>query len=104
MRLSRLEEKSILTTAMRHVVRHLHQRRNKITFNSPEAADRIDLKSSNLPTEPKELRELILKVFQRRGEEFLLNQVYQDFVKSHGRIDFDSRKEWPLCHVHTYRP
>lgn len=104
MRLSRLEERNNLTTALRNVVRSLHPKGKDITFNCPAAVDRIDLKSVNLPTEPTELYNLLNKVFVRRGEELDLEEVYRDFVKSHGRVTFDQRKEWPLSHIHTFHP
>lgn len=102
MRLSRLEEKAMLNVALRHIVRHLHPKGDKITFSSPEAADRIELRTVNLPTNPSQLYKLVEHVFKRRGEEIMLEQLYVDFVKCHGRISFDPRKEWPLSHVHTY--
>ena len=102
MRLSRLEERNNLTTALRHIVRHLHPKGQSITFGSPEAVDRLELRTVNLPTDPKILFNLIQQVYKRREEEIILEQLYVDFVKSHGRITLDSRKEWPNSHVHTY--
>ena len=74
-------------------MRHLHPRGNGITFSSLEAADRLELKSVNLPTTPQNLFMLLQQVFSRREEEFKLELPYKDFVKSHGRITFDPKKE-----------
>ena len=104
MRLSRLEEKGTLIVALRLLVRHLHPRGSKITFNSPDAADRLELKTVNLPTDPLKLQSLVLQAYKRRGEDFSLEQLYADFAKIHGRITLDPKKEWPLSHVHTYHP
>ena len=104
MRLSRLEEKANLTTALRHIVRSIHPKGKSITFSSPEAVDRLELKSVNLPTNSDELWELINKAFHRRGENIDLERVYGDFVMSHGRITLDPKKEWPHSHIHTYHP
>lgn len=104
LRLSRLEERNNLTVALRHIVRSLHPKGETITFSSPGAVDRLDLRSINLPTEPGELLSLVKQVFVRRNEKLELEEVYRDFVKSHGRVAFDSKREWPHSHVHTHHP
>ncbi|KAK9701512.1 hypothetical protein QE152_g30575 [Popillia japonica] len=58
MRLSRLEEVSLLTTALRHITRTTHEKGHTIMFPSPEAVDRIQLKSHGLPTRACELLDL----------------------------------------------
>ncbi|CAH1224443.1 unnamed protein product [Diabrotica balteata] len=89
MRLSRLEEFSILVAALRHVVRRLHPRGDKITFPVPDAVDRIQLRCSNIPSDANELLFLLKQVFSRRGEVFDLEELYCDFVKTYGRITTD---------------
>lgn len=104
MRLSRLEEALILTTALRHLVRTTHSNGKKITFPVPEAVDRIQLKCANIPTDPVELRSLIDQVYKRRNEPFDIEELYAQFVMTHGRIAFDSTQQWPLCHIHIRQP
>lgn len=99
MRMSRLEESKQLITALRHLVRTLHEGGKQIAFPTPEAVDRIQLKCSNIPTCPEELLSLVLRVFARRQEPFDLDGIYKDFVKSHGRLVFDSRQQWPQCYA-----
>lgn len=104
MRLSRLEEERILTTALRHVVRNIHEHGRSITFPVLEEVDRIQLRSHNLPTEAKELKQLIDQVFRRRGEKYDIENIYRQFVMTHGRITFDSKQCWPASHIHTRHP
>lgn len=104
MRLSRLEEASILTTALRHLVRTTHENGRKITFPVPEAVDRIQLKCANIPTDPVELRSLVDKVYKRRKEPIDMEELYCQFVITHGRIAYDSTQKWPMCHIHIRQP
>lgn len=104
LQLSRLEETSILTTALRHIVRLKSEKGNTITFPTLEAVDRIQLKSSNLPTNPSQLLELVKKVFDRRGESLEVGAIYKQFVAAHGRIAFNYQEKWPHSHIHTYHP
>lgn len=68
MRLSRLEEEKNLLAALRHLVRCLHEGGRNIAFPFPEAIDRIQVRCSNIPTDPQELQRLVNLVFQRREE------------------------------------
>lgn len=104
LRLGRLEEVQMLTTALRHVTRKLHAKGERVTFPSPEAVDRIQLKSHGLPTESGELLTLLKEAFKRRDEILDLEQVYKDFVKTHGRITVDIAQTWPHSHLHTRHP
>lgn len=104
LQLARLEEPSVLTTALRHLVRVGHANGDKITFPVMEAVDRIHLKSMNLPTAHGELLTLVHEVFCRRGEVFDIEEIYKQAVKAHGRIAYDFTKPWPECSVHTYHP
>lgn len=104
MRLSRLEERNNLITALRQIVRHKHPKGKFITFSSPEAVDRMELRSINLPTDPEDLWDLVNRAYHRRGEDIELEGIYRDFVLSHGRVTLDPKKEWPHSHVHTYHP
>uniref|UniRef100_A0A6P7GZU5 Uncharacterized protein LOC114348521 n=1 Tax=Diabrotica virgifera virgifera TaxID=50390 RepID=A0A6P7GZU5_DIAVI len=104
MRLSRLEEATILVAALRHIVRKLHQRGDKITFPVPDAVDRIQLKCLNIPTNADELLPLLKQVFSRRGEVFDLEELYSDFVKTYGRIATDYTQKWPMSQIHTRHP
>lgn len=97
-RLTRLEDPAILTTALRHLTRHLHQNGSKIAFPVLEAVDRIHLRSHCLPTDSQQLRELVERVFVRREESLNLSEIYNQFVLAHGRLVFDSSKQWPQCH------
>lgn len=99
MRLSRLEDEKNLIRSLRHLVRSLHEGGRQIAFQTPEAVDRIQLRSINLPTDPEELLGLVLQVFARRQEPFDLDGVYADFVRSCGRTVFDSRQQWPQCYT-----
>nr|CAD7200348.1 unnamed protein product [Timema douglasi] len=51
LRLSRLEEQQTLHISMRHIIRSGHEKRASIAFPTPEALNRIQLRSMNLPTE-----------------------------------------------------
>lgn len=104
LRLSRLEEFANLNIAVRHVTRHLHPKGEKITFPVPEAMDRLQLRSVNLPTDPNCLKDLLEKAFIRRGEWMDMEELYRDLVMAHGRIAIDIKQKWPLSHVHTYHP
>ena len=88
MKLSRLEDPSILTVALRHITRTNHEKGINVSFPQIEAIDRITLKSNNLPTKPEDLLLLIKKVFARREEKLDLQQIYKQFVRAHGRIVF----------------
>lgn len=104
MRLSRLEEAHTLITALRHLVRTMHPKGRKITYSVPEAVDRIQLKSSNIPTDPLQLKSLVDEVFKRRDETYSLDELYEQDVMSHGRITFDPAAKWPASHIHTRHP
>lgn len=104
MRLSRLEEERNLILALRHLVRNLHEGGGCIAFPTPQAVDRIQLRCSNLPTEPRQLLELVERVFCRRGEYLNLKDIYEDFVRSHGRVVFDNRQGWPQCYALIRHP
>lgn len=99
MRMSRLEEEKHLISALRHLVRTLHEGGRQIAFPVPEAVDRIRLKCTNLPTDPDKLLGLVLQVFARREEPFDLDGVYRDFVRSHGRTVYNSKEQWPQCYA-----
>ena len=104
LQLSRMEETPTLTTALRHIIRKKHEKGKNITFPTIEAVDRIQLRSQNLPTDPDNLLQLTTKVFERRGESFDLEDIYQQFVVAHGRIALNAREKWPDSHIHTHHP
>lgn len=104
MRLTRLEEAATLTTALRHLVRHIHPRGKQIGFPVPGAVDRIQLKCCNLPTDPEELRKLIEMVFRRREEPLDIDELYRDFAITHGRIITDMTQPYPACYGYTRHP
>lgn len=104
MRLTRLEEPKLLTTALRHLIRTSHPKGGYITFPVPEAVDRIQLKCACLPTDAVQLKELTERVFQRREETLDLENLYNDFVKTHGRNTHDFTQKWPMSHIHTRHP
>ena len=104
LKLSYLEEPGTLTLALRHIVRNVHEKGTTITFTQIEAVDRIALRSRNLPTDSSELLKLVNLVFERRGETLNIMNVYDQFVRAHGRTTFDPRQKWPLCNIHTYHP
>lgn len=104
MRLSRLEEMGNMMLAARHLVRTLHEGGECVAFPIPQTIDRLQLRCVNLPTEPGQLMGLVERVYHRRGECFDLNQTYVDFVKSHGRVVFDHKKEWPECYILVRHP
>lgn len=99
MKLCRLEEERNLIIALRHLVRLTHEGGKQIAFPTPEAVDRIQLRCSNLPTEPQDLMTLLTQVFERRNEKLNLHETYRDFVRSHGRVVLDHRQQWPNCHT-----
>lgn len=98
MKLCRLEEERNLLIALRHLVRLLHEGGRQIAFPLPEAVDKIQLRCSNLPTEPQELMNLLTQVFERRNETLNLNETYRDFMRSYGRVILDPKQQWPHCH------
>lgn len=104
MKLTRLEELKNLMTALRHYIRKTHPKGSSMTFPVPEAVDRIQLKCANFPTDVEGLEELIKKVFQRREEVLDIGELYNDFVKTHGRITYDFTQKWPNSHIHTRHP
>lgn len=104
MQLSRLEETSILNTALRHIVRLTHDKGSLVAFPQLEAVDRIQLKSVNLPTETECLLVLLSKVFARRSEHLDLDKIYGQYVRMHGRTVIDPKKPWPDCLVFTRHP
>ena len=104
MKLARLEEPAILTIALRHIVRRTHQYGDAVVFPQINAVDRITLRAHNLPTDPKQLHDLVKQVYMRRKEPLNLEEVYKEFVKAHGRIIFDPNQNWPQCYVYTHNP
>lgn len=104
MKLARLEDPKTLIMALRHIVRKTHPNGNKITFPVPDAVDRLQLKCQCLPTEETELLDLLKQVYKRRDEELDINEVYRDFVMTHGRITVDFTQKWPNSHLHTRHP
>ena len=104
MQLSRLEEPATLLVALRHIIRLNHERGTTISFPQIEAIDRITLKSKNLPTDADNLLTLVNKIFTRRQEKLNLEQIYQQFVRAHGRTIFDFKQQWPACNIHTHQP
>ena len=104
MQLAKLEDPQMLLVAVRHIIRNNHEKGSTISFPQIEAVDRIHLKSNNLPTEPKEILNLVKKVFARRQEILNLDQIYEQFVRAHGRTIVDFKQPWPACNVHTHQP
>lgn len=102
--LSRLEEPSLLTAALRIVVRNMHHNGKSITFPTIEEVDRINLRASGITTDPQDLLKLIHKVFERREESLQLNSIYRQFVMAYGRIVFNPLEKFPACHVYTRQP
>lgn len=102
--MTRLEETKNLTKALRYVVRHLHNKGKTVRFPSPEAVDRLELKIAGLPTNPTELWGVIQKVFKRRDENIVLQDLYADFVTTHGRKAFDPSKTSSDCFYISYNP
>lgn len=97
MRMSRLEEEKNLIRALRHLV-------SGIAFPVQEAADRIHLRCCNISTDPGELLSLVMRVFARRQEPVDLDGVYADFVRSNGRVVFDSKQPWPQYYLVVKHP
>lgn len=102
--MTRLEETKNLTKALRYVVRHQHIQGKTVRFPSPEAVDRLELKIAGLPTNSTELWTVIQKVFQRREEDISLQDLYADFVTTHGRKAFDPAKTSSDCFYISYNP
>lgn len=100
--MSRLEESKNLTKGLRFVVRHLQKQGRTVRFPSPEAVDRLELKIAGLPTNLTELWTLIPKVFMRRDETISLQELYADFVTTHGRKAFDPAKSPSDCFYISY--
>ena len=103
-KLSRVEQPTILRTALRYLIRHRHPRGRKISFPDSEAFDRMILSSANLPAEPKTLESLVRKTYARRGQALVLQEVYEDSVRCHGRTAFDPSRPWPSCYFQTHEP
>jgi len=99
--LSRLEEPQLLSATLRIIVRNIHPNWKTITLPVIEEVDRINLRSNAITTEPKELLELVDKVFTRRNETLQLNEVYRQFVMACGRTVFIPTEKFPACYVHT---
>ena len=104
MKLAQLEEPGTLTTALRHLVRFLHKKGDSITFTQIDMVDKIILKTKNLPTDTNKLFQLVSRVFTRRGESLDVQEIYEQFVRAHGRIAFDPSQKWPLCYIHSFHP
>jgi hypothetical protein len=98
LRLSRLEEERVLVAALRLIIR-LQPRGKHIAFPVPQAVDRIQLKSYNLPTDERALLELLHRVYQRRGEILDLDTLHDDFVRAYGKIVFDTSQSYPKCYI-----
>lgn len=87
MRLSRLEEPSILIIALRLVVKSLHPRGDMITFPVPAAVYRIQMKGVNMPKDAVETKKKQLdQLFERRQEKLDIDELYKDFVMTHSTI------------------
>jgi len=102
--MSRLEEPSLLVAAFRIVVRNIHPNGKTITFPIIEEVDRINLRANGITTDPKNLLDLIDKVFERRDESFQLNSIYRQFVMAYGRIIFNPVEKFPACCIHLRQP
>lgn len=102
-RLSILEEPQMLNLALRIIIRKLLINGGNITFPTPDAID-ITLKRNGLPTDPKTLLNLTDLVLARRSESLDLHEVYNDFVRAHGRAVFNLNEPWPQCYGHIRFP
>ncbi|GJQ66400.1 hypothetical protein Trydic_g8500 [Trypoxylus dichotomus] len=58
-----------------------------------KAVDRIQLRSSGIPTDGDQLLWLLRKVFTKREEELDLDSVYGDMVRTYGRIALEMASE-----------
>ncbi|XP_049841606.1 uncharacterized protein LOC126291914 [Schistocerca gregaria] len=101
LRLSRLEEPTVLNMSLKRLVRVGHPRGEKITFPALEDADCIQLAPLNIPTDFEKLRDLVSKLYIRRGREFDINKTYKNMVKMYSRIGFDPAQVWPDSHFYT---
>lgn len=88
----------MLVAALRLIIR-LQPRGKHIAFPVPQAVDRIQLKSYNLPTDERALLELLHRVYQRRGEILDLDTLHDDFVRAYGKIVFDTSQSYPKCYI-----
>ncbi|XP_049946425.1 uncharacterized protein LOC126436318 [Schistocerca serialis cubense] len=104
LRLNRLEEPVLLTTALRQLVRTGHSNGKDITYPALEDVDCISLHAANLPSQPDDLKELVQQVFARRGRKFDLEKIYKDMVKMYGRNVVDLSKPWPASRLQVFYP
>lgn len=104
MRLSRLENVQTFQTALRLVTRLMHPKGAKVCYPIAEQTDRLMLKAQNIPTDGRELCDLLRKACSRRGESFNLETTYKDLAKAHGRVYFDWTLSGPDCMVYTHYP
>lgn len=104
LRLSRLENKDIFQTAQRHVVRLTHPKGHTICFPNTEQTDRMLLRAENLPTDPRELCNLLRKACTRRAEGLDVERIYKDLARAHGRVYFDPQQSGHKCFVFTKYP
>lgn len=104
MRLSRLENRDTFQTALRLVTRLGNSMGQTICFPTTEQTDRLILKSVNLPTNLTELTELLRKACARRGETLILENVYKDLARAHGRVYFDEKQKGHKCFVYVRHP
>lgn len=66
-------------------------------FPNVEAEDRLLLKAAGLPTDPQELWKVVQKAYERREETIQIEEVFTDFVKMYGKIEFDPSKQGSDC-------
>lgn len=104
LRLCRLEDKDNFQTAQRLVIRLTHPQGDKICYPTTEQTDRMLLRAVNLPTDARELCDLMRKACTRRSEGLNLDKIYKDLVRAHGRVLFDHTKTTPHCYVFTKCP
>lgn len=104
LRLSRLENKDIFQTAQRHVVRLTHPKGHTICFPNTEQTDRMLLRAENLPTDPRDLCDLLRKACTRRSEGLDIESIYKDLARAHGRVYFDPQQSGHKCFVFTKYP
>ena len=88
----------MLEVSLRYIIRNLNEEGEKIQFPVLDEVDRINLKRNNLPTNIKELLELVDNVFERREESLDLKKVHKQFVRAHGRTIFNPNEKWPYCY------
>lgn len=101
LRLSRLDRKDTFQTAQRHVTRLCHPKGDTICFPTTEQTDRMLLRSENLPTDPKDLLDLLRQACTRRSEVLDLQSIYRDLVRAHGRVYFDPQQTGVKCFTYT---